>query len=361
MFAISSLNAGGAERVLSNMANFWARKGWAVSIVTLDDVSNDPFYPLDPRIKCIRLNQLSNSSNMIIGCVKNWQRVSQLRRTIRKNNPNVIISFIDTMNVLILLASLRLGIKVVVSERIDPKLHSIGYIWKLLRLVTYHMMADHIIVQTQRAKGYFPATLHSRVLVVPNAVTVDHEVRTTSLVVDAQKPCVISIGRLVEQKGFDVLISAFAKLKSKFPSWTLNIYGEGPLRSNLESLCRELEISSWVRFHGRIHNPYTVLYQANIFVLSSRFEGFPNVLLEAMACGLPVISTDCPSGPREIIQNGKNGILVPSENDEALANAMEWLMVNEVERQRLGICAKDVAQCFSADEIMKKWEEILCV
>jgi len=168
------------------------------------------------------------------------------------------------------------------------------------------------------------------------------------------------MGRLVEQKGFDILVEAFSRCATKHSDWSLVILGEGPQRTRLEAAAAELGIGDRVHLVGQVREPDTILKGADLFVLSSRYEGFPNALVEAMACELPVVSTDCSSGgPRDIIRDGVDGILVPPRDVEALASAMDRLMADQDGRQRLGKSAAEVVERFSTTRVMKVWDDLL--
>jgi GalNAc-alpha-(1->4)-GalNAc-alpha-(1->3)-diNAcBac-PP-undecaprenol alpha-1,4-N-acetyl-D-galactosaminyltransferase len=353
---IYCLSGGGAERVMSIMSNYWAEKGLPITILTFVDSTVPPSYDLDDRIHQIPLGIAGNSANKIIGVWNNWKCIQTLRRAISESKPDAVVSFQEITNAISLLGTIGLNIPVVVSERNEPgKDH--GIIWEQLRQWTNHL-ASRIVIQTDRAKIHVSPKLEKRVRIIPNPVLFP----TTGKYISGKKlskPALIAMGRLEPQKGFDVLLKAFAQLKDLYPEWTLTILGEGRLRSELEVLRDQLGLVNRVNLPGRVKNPYELLSQADIFVMPSRYEGFPNALCEAMACGIAVISTDCPCGPREIIRDSVDGILVLNEDVSALALGMKRLMDDEKERQSLAIRAPEVIERFSLDKVMAMWEAVI--
>lgn len=352
---ISSLGAGGAERIMSLMANYWAAKGWEITLLTLDD--GIPFYQIDEQVNHIGLGIQQNSPNVLMGAWNNFRRIQTLQRAIASLKPAVVISFIDQMNVLTLIATRSLNLRVIVSERTDPTLYSIGTTWDLLRRWTYPF-ASKIVVLTQKTSNYFLSELRLPSYVIPNAVILPPKFENISQT-ENTKRSLVAMGRLTQQKGFDLLLKAFAKLTDKHPDWSLTIFGEGELHAELEALRDHLKLQGRVHFPGAVKNVYETLQQGDIFVLSSRFEGFPNALCEAMACGLPVIATDCPTGPTEIIRDGIDGILVQRENVAALSAAMANLMADEQKRKDLSTRATEVVKRFGIEKVMPMWEELL--
>ncbi|WP_138498122.1 glycosyltransferase family 4 protein [Nostoc sp. PA-18-2419] len=353
---IHSLTYGGAERIMSIMANYWAAKGWQITLLTFDN-NKVPDFDLDSHVNYIPLGIAEKSPTAIIGIWNNIKRIKILRDAIINSKPDAVISFMSKTNTITLLATRWLNIPIVVSERSNPIKSSLGWNWQQLRQWTYPF-ADKIVFQTQRAKDYFPSELQNHSCIIPNMVVLP-PIKKHSSEKFLTERSLIAMGRFVPEKGFDLLLQAFAKLKDNYPEWTLTILGDGKLRPELETLRNQLRLSDRVHFPGMVNNTYTFLQQAEFFIMSSRFEGFPNALCEAMACGLPVISTDCPSGPREIIRDGTDGILVPNEDVSALATAIERLMSNEQERKSLAARAPEVTERFSVKKIMGMWEEVL--
>ena len=358
LLIISSLSAGGAERVMSIITNYWAIEGREVTLLTFTESTIPPFYELDPRIQYIPLNLAIFSSNPIMGIWNNLKRIFVLRKIIRENNPDIIISFMDKTNIIALLSTRGLKIPVVVSEHIDIGMYPLGWAWEQLRVYTY-AWADQVVLLNERDRAYFSSKIQKKITVIPNPVLLNNQEKISLIEKTPPKPFLAAMGRLTDQKGFDILLRGFALLKDTYPQWTFLILGEGPLRAKLESLREELGINSRVIFLGLVKNPHQLLKKADIFVMSSRFEGFPMALCEAMAMGLAVISTEYHSGVREIIDDGINGLLVPPEDFRALAAAMGRLMGDEAERKRLGTKASEIQNKFGVEKIMSLWEKLI--
>ena len=351
---IASLGCGGAERVLSTLVNAWVRER-PVAVVTFDHGDSRPFFPIDPRVVHRPLALHGTSKWFGEATVNNWVRIRRLRAELQRQAPDVIVSFGDRTNVVTLLASRSLGVPVVVSERVDPRRYSPGAIWTVLRGATYSWAAT-IVVQTDRTRDYLRSRLKTPLVVIPNPVTVADEVNGGNGVRDAT---VVAIGRLQPQKGFDVLLRAFAGTSSGFANWRLLIVGDGPLRQDLEDTSRALGVSDRVRFLGLLPETRSVLHRAGIFALTSRFEGFPNALAEAMAHRCAVIATDCPTGPAELIDDGASGLLVPVDDVEALTAALERLAGDPDLRRRLGVAAHQAILPYRTERVVQQWNRLL--
>lgn len=357
---ISSLAGGGAERVLVLLAEGFLKKGHKVAVVTIFGREND-FYVLPSEADRLALNIAGNSATLIQALWNNLYRVPILKRAIKSTRPDVVISFMDKTNVLTSVSLIKTKYPLILTEHTDPKMNYCGRGWEKLRRLTYPY-ASKVVSVSQGVDYYFDWLPKKKRAVIYNPlIRIEDNQSTGSLPQGAalDKKSIVAMGRLTYQKGFDLLLLAFQIIADKYPDWQLLILGEGELRKDLEALRESLCLTHQVLFPGFIKNPFPVLKNAHIFVLSSRFEGFGNVLIEAMACGLPAISTDCPSGPREIIRDGVDGILVPNEDFSALAGAMDRLMSNEEERKRLAARAPEVSERFSLEKIVGMWENLM--
>ena len=337
------------------MANYWSAKDWKVTVVTLDDGRVGPAYRLRESVLHRPLGVARDSGGRWSAIMNKVRGVRALRHEIKVQAPDVVVSFIDVVNVVTVLAAVGLGVPVVVSERTDPSRHRIGLLWRVLRPWCYRWAAG-VVTQTTGALGFFSDGVRRRGCVIPNPVPA---VGDGDPGVGSRNATIVGMGRLSREKGFDLLLRAVAMIAGTQASWSLVIWGEGECRGELESLRDELGLRGKVSFPGWTAEPFGELRRSGIFVLSSRYEGFPNVLCEAMACGLPAVSFDCPSGPREIIRDGVDGILVPAEDCEELARALRRLLEDESERSRLGERAVEVADRFGIRGVMSMWEDVL--
>jgi glycosyltransferase involved in cell wall biosynthesis len=240
---------------------------------------------------------------------------------------------------------------VIVSERVDPRLYDPGFAWRALRWLTYRRAAA-VVVQTARTRDYLAARLRARLVVIPNPVVPGP--RTA-----ASEPLVVAMGRLVPQKGFDVVIRAFARAADQLTVWRLIIAGVGPVRRALEARAEELGIEDRVALPGMVRDNYALLGRASIFVAASRFEGFPNALAEAMACGRAVVATDCPTGPRELTLDGTAGLLVRVDDHVAVSEALVRLGRDAHLRQRFGAAAAHAMTRYELGAVLKQWHDLL--
>ena len=349
---ISSLNAGGAERVLSELANHWARNGYKVSLVTLAPAGSLPFYPLDQRVDLHQLNKSGAEPSAGKRLKKLVARIYCLRKLLKVLNPDIIISFMDMVNLTVLLSCFNLKIPVIVSERTHPAYHRLPALYSVLRKILYKM-ADKVVVQTSSAASYFKNL--TSVEILPNAVAIPTPIKQDF---NTFVKNIISTGRLCPYKGFDTLIRAFANLIKIHPQLNLTIYGEGQERHALEQLIQSLHLADKVHLPGTTKNIYEALAAADLFIFPSRYEGFPNALCEAMAVGLPVIASDC-SGSRDIVREGIDGRLFPVGDEAALTRLALELLDDAGQRQRLAQNAQAICERFDAARIFALWDEVV--
>ena len=360
LFFIHALSGGGAERVTTNLANHWADRGWDVTIVTLAPERLDA-YPLHSNVHRISLNLAIDSANTFAGLANNLQRVFSLNRVIQKCRPDIAIGMMATTNVLLALASLGLRtVKVVVSERTHPPSYPLGKIWEILRRYSYGHVAGVVALTQKSASWLREHTQARRILVIPNAATLPLP-RHLPLV-DPSKFChlgrhiVLAVGRLAPEKGMDTLIDAFSYVAQEHSEWDLVILGEGPDSDDLREQVVSHKLGSRVTFVGRVGNVGDWYRHADIFVLSSRFEGFPNALIEAMSYGVCSVSFDCDTGPSDIIRHEVDGLLVAPGDTHQLSVAMDRLMRDFNLRQQLASKAVEVLDKYSFVQVIKRWE-----
>jgi glycosyltransferase involved in cell wall biosynthesis len=354
---ISSLRMGGAEGVMARLADGLCRRGHAVTLFTLDDGSAPPFYALPAEARHVPLGLAGASGGPLCAAWANLRRVRELRRAILGVRPDAALSFMDATNVLTLLAVGR-DLPVVVSERVHPARYDSGRVWRALRLLAYPRAAA-IAVQTADVPGFFPPRIRALCRVLPNPITAPADASLPEALAGVAGPLLIGMGRLDRQKGFDLLLDAFARVAPECADWTLAILGEGPERAVLEARRDALGLGGRAHLPGNVAQPGGVLRRASLFVLSSRFEGFPNALCEALACGVPAVAFDCPSGPAEILRDGVDGLLVPPDDVDGLAHALRRLMADTELRRSLAARAPEVLDRFGLEKTLDMWEALL--
>lgn len=362
LFVISNLGGGGAERALLNLVNrldrtrfqpylaLYQKEGTFLRELALDV----PVYEIQP----IGYGFLH----------RNWARVRAVKRLCGQLRPVLIMSALWQVNIVVLLTDtlFDLGCPIVTSEhtalKIDLRSKWQRHIyWPLAREAYRH--AAKVVAVSKGIASELCETLSlppDKFSVIHNPVALD-EIRDLSMLsstsLSIARPCLVAVGRLARPKNYPMLIRAMSRVAEATPVH-LYILGEGLERSCLEELIRDLNLQAVVHMLGFQRNPYTYMRQADVFVLSSDYEGFGNVIVEAMGLGVPVIATDCPYGPREILADGEYGVLVPTGDERALAEAILSLLHDPDTRRRLGEKAKRRAEEFSVEKIVRRYERL---
>lgn len=351
---LPTLACGGAERAAVAIANQWAISGHKIILLTFDEKSAPPFYEIHSSIEHIQLGLAKNSDHRFAKIWNNLRRISILRKAIKNSRPNFVISFLNRTNIRTLLATKGLNTPVIISEQTDPIRGNLEAVWRWLQKYLYPS-ASRVVTHTEQAARYLSEVLKCHVAVIPNPV-VEMEVKLKETWQGT--PVLVAVGALEKEKGFDLLLQSVAQIAPQHPQLVLRIFGEGTQRKQLESLRAELGLTHQVHLPGQVKDIFQQLSEADLFVMPSRIEGFGNALCEAMACGLPVIATNC-MGPREIIRDGVTGILVPVEDAQILAQVISDLLNNTEKRMFLARQAREIMRRVSLEEVMKQWNGLL--
>lgn len=346
-FVLAGLGAGGAERVVAVLTGTLIAQGWQATVIAFDAPNAAVYHTFAPGVRLIRLNVPAG------GIWQQLRRTLALRRAIAGGGFDVVVSFLTKINVLTLLASQGLKVPVVVSERNNPWRQPASRVWRMMLSLLYPQ-ANAIVMQTERSKACLPASQRARAHVIANPVACPSARPSPS---DEKR--ITAVGRLEAQKGFDLLIAAFARIVADNADWRLVIWGDGPLRDVLTGQAARLGLGDRVCLAGNSPVPGGWIDPAGIFVLPSRYEGFPNVLAEAMAGGMAVIAFDCDFGPRELIASDIEGILAPAEDVSALADGMALLMHDSEYRAILASHAARASRRFQAEKVGQKWLHLL--
>ena len=357
LLVTGTLEGGGAERIMADMANYWAARGWRVQLATWSGPEVGDFYALAPGVQRVWLN-LSARERSMLGAIRgNLARALKLRRFLKRERPDAVLSFLDVPNVLAILAALGLGIPVVVSERSEfisgasTGAYVLARPWQIMRRLAYRW-AQRVTALNAEAAKRVSAECGVEVEVIPNPL------RDLPIITCERESLVLGFGRLGREKGFDLLLRAFDIVASDFPGWRLVLLGQGPEKTALIALRNSLGAHDSIEIRDPVSAVEEWIARAGIVVLPSRFEAFGNALLESLGMGAAVVSTLC-SGPRSFVTDGVNGRLVPTNDVGALASAMRQLMADPAKRAALSREARKVRESYRQGLIMGVWERCL--
>ena len=363
IFVISSMAGGGAERVAASLCNYWVSEGHSVTLVVTASERSESRYPLDSRIRFESLGD--RVGGMRKTAFNKLRRLFALRLAIREYRPDVVISFMYDVNVATIIATIGMRMALVVSERIHPPMHQSAFWGGVIRKVFYSR-ASSVVVLTGVTAEWMQALLPRNVVqVISNPVvyplpSTDSAVLSPDQYVTPGRRLLLTCARLEEQKNLSLLLQVFAETVIVCPNWDLVILGDGSERAALEDLrmCLGLEERVWLP--GWASNLSDWYERADLFVLSSNYEGFPNALVEAMSHGVPAVSIDCPTGPADIIRDGVDGLLISLESgSEGLRDGLLCLMTQDSLRDDMAKRVVDVRKRFSMQRIALMWDEVL--
>lgn len=361
MILVYSLAQGGAERMSVELAHAWSRLGHSVTVLTLAPVEID-FFRLDPRIKRVSLSFPAEPGGALLKRIpSNLARLHAIRRVLREERPEVVLGMTNLTAILLAMASIGLRMRTFGSERTYPPMVPLGAARERMRWFTYGFLTG-VIGQTEAAGRWLRQNTRARrVYVIPNHVDLPLRAQAPIImpagVLGEDRRCVLAVGRMAEEKQFQRLIDAFAALAPRFPHWDLVIAGDGLDRPDLLARIAANGLETRIHLPGAAGNMADWYGRADIFAMTSRFEGFPNALLEAMAHGTPPIAFDCMTGPSELIRDGENGLLIPLNDMAGLVDGLAKLMEYEPLRVKLGGRALSAREDFGAERVTKLWLE----
>ncbi len=359
LFLITGMVMGGAERVMATIANEFAKRGNEVLIVTLKDSSSA--YRLDSRVKIVGTKgniqskyKLIRVLKLILSGIKGFFYYLHYLKTYK---PDVVLSFLTYSNLLAVITRLLFvrNVPVVISERADP-LKRGNTIKKICEFI--YPKADCLVCQSKRVGNYFrKLDGKANIKIIPNPVNLECVAQT---VPEKRRNAIIAVGRLNTQKNFILLMEGFQEIKSGYSDYIVEIYGQGPEYNNLNKKIHDLHIENNIFLMGIKNNVMQSVNDAKLFVMTSDYEGFPNALVEAMASGLPVISTDFPTGvAKELIKDGVNGYVVPRNDKKELAKAMVKILSSPELQESMSKENRKIIKHLDTDKIIDKWRAVL--
>jgi len=352
MFLIGSLTGGGTEKVVSMLANDMVSLGIAVNVVTFSSNSTD-FFPLSSRVQRYPIGGLVNSDNIFSTIFWNLVRVVRIRRVINKTGPTLVLAFLPQTNVLALLATVGKHCSVIVSERNRRNAENLSWMWRSLRKWTYPH-ASVVTVNSVEMKEILERELRGSVQLIDNPV----ELPNFPICRIRREKLLISVGRLVPQKGYDLLIGAFQSSLFQHDDWKLVVLGEGKDRASLEALVLERGLDRQVSLPGIVKSIEEWYRIASLFILTSRYEGTPNAALEAMANEIPILITNTCGEMPNIVQDKVNG-LVAERSESKVREKLDWAYENQPLMAGIGRAGRGTVQKYERKAVAKKWLDLI--
>lgn len=348
IFVINKLHGGGAERVISIIADYMSKKNMKTIICTYNEV--DKKYIESENIKYEVINP-----NEKINFIKKIKRISMLRRIFKSNKNATIISFEYFVNMQVIISSILLKNRVIISERNDPNILNKRFILKKMRDFLYNK-CDVLVCQTEEAKLYFNKKIQSKSVIIPNPIMENLPNRYEG----ERKKEIVSFSRIEPQKNIKMTIDAFVRLSNKYPDYILSIYGDGSMKNDLIKYVESIKFSDKIRFFSFKENIHELIVDKSMFISSSNYEGMSNSMLEALAIGLPSIVTDCPcGGSKEVIKNNINGILIKVGDENQLYENMKLIIDNKEFSKKLSINATKVKKIYDKNKIGEIWINLI--
>lgn len=352
-FVITDMSGGGAARVAAILCGAWVAAGHEVHLITYERPGTASVYGVDAQVKRHQLDAVKSSGGMLGFAANNATRVQRLRRVLRDIAPTGVIAFLLESNVTAVLAAWRLGVPVLISERIHPEHHKLPAVKDTLRRLLYPR-AHRLCVQTADVRDWFKDRVGIEACVIANPVAAMAPVVSNEARPAGQRRRMIGLGRLEPRKAFDLVIAAFARVHRQAPLWDLEIFGEGPSRADLLAQAAQLGVAERVFLPGVTGKPFQEMQTADLFVHAARYEGYPNAVIEALAAGLCVIATDSPGATGEILGGG-HGLLVADGDIEALSAAMLQTMQDDALRSAYAAKAAAAIRKLEPAAIARRW------
>lgn len=348
MLHISQINGGGAGRVIVNLANYFASNNYRTILVTT--FFREKEYEVDSRVERLAIEpDEANGSKLS----RNIRRIRTLRKYCKTYKPDILLTFLTEPIVRSVISTRGLPVKNIISVRNDPEAEFRSVSRKIIGKMIFPM-AEGCVFQTDGAARWFPIKMQRRSTVIPNPIECDF----FNVVANPVKGRIVTFGRLDPIKNHKMLIRAFGKVLETHPDSSLYIFGEGDEKASLQELIVNLGLEETVVLKGNTTDVPGAMSEADIFVLSSDSEGMPNALLEAMASGVPSISTDCPcGGPASLIMNEVNGVLIKVGDEAALVKTMSEFLDDPERARKMGEEARKNVSEYSEEMIYPRWEE----